>query len=469
MHLTSLFVASGLARLGLTAYSIKDDYSTDRFLDMFNFDTFDDPTHGYVNYIDQATADSQDLYNVSNGQVTWGVDHVNIASGRGRNSIRLTSKASYTHGLVILDLAHMPGGACGVWPAFWMTGPNWPYNGEIDIIEGVGNQAQNQMTMHTGPGCNLAGSSCEGGLGCHIKPQGSNNYGTGLNNAGGGIYAMEWTSGSINIWFFPRNAIPSDISTANPSPSTWGAATASFVGGDSCNIDQNFKDNNIVFDTTFCGDWAGGVWSQDGTCAAQAGTCQEYVQNHPEAYADAYWTINSLKVYQDDGNVQQVVEKNVVPEVSSVIPSMVAPTPVATSIEQPASTKSAPVYTATTTVGAGGQNYNFYAPSKAASKVYTATTTVGARKHNYNFYAPTKAAAPAVGRSVATDSPAVQQIDDVETANDTTVIASRDVEGGNGLVKSTLDVDKEESKPEELRKQKMSRHLHRHVHHLGRS
>ena len=78
---------------------------------------FDDPTHGYVNYIDQATADSQDLYNVSNGQVTWGVDTGNIASGRGRNSIRLTSKAQYTHGLVILDVAHMPGGACGVWPA----------------------------------------------------------------------------------------------------------------------------------------------------------------------------------------------------------------------------------------------------------------------------------------------------------------------------------------------------------------
>ncbi|KAI4271340.1 MAG: hypothetical protein LQ337_006086 [Flavoplaca oasis] len=482
MQWTSLLLASGLAQLAFAAYSVKDDYSTDKFLDMFNFDTFDDPTHGYVNYVDQATADSQDLYNVSNGQVTWGVDHRNIASGRGRNSIRLTSKAQYTHGLVMLDVAHMPGGACGVWPAFWMTGPNWPNNGEIDIIEGVNNQVQNQMTLHTGPGCALAGSSCEGGPGCAIKPEGSNNYGTDLNNAGGGVYAMEWTSGSINIWFFPRNSIPSDVSGPNPNPSTWGAATASFVGGESCNIDQHFKNNHIVFTTTFCGDWAGGVWSQDGTCSAQAGTCQEYVQNHPEAYADAYWTINSLKVYQDNGNVPEVVEKNVVPDISSIVPSIAAPTqianvessfsaPVATPVMEPSSTKSEGVYTATTTVG-GGQKYNFYGRSKAASKVYTATTTVGVRKHNYNFYAPTK-----VVRSVATDMPVVQQshqerafADEGEMTNDTTAAASRDVEDGKApVLQDSLGGEAGESKPEGMGGQKVSRHLHRHVHHLRRS
>ena len=39
MHLTSLLLASGLAQLAFAAYSVKDDYSTDKFLDMFNFDT----------------------------------------------------------------------------------------------------------------------------------------------------------------------------------------------------------------------------------------------------------------------------------------------------------------------------------------------------------------------------------------------------------------------------------------------
>ncbi|KAL8859957.1 MAG: hypothetical protein Q9178_003506 [Gyalolechia marmorata] len=318
-------------------------------------DQFDDPTHGYVNYVDQATADSQDLYNVSNGQVTWGVDHANIASGRGRNSIRLTSKVQ-------------------------------PNSGEIDIIEGVNTASQNQMTMHTGPGCTLAGSSCQGGPGCPIKPEGSNNYGTNLNNAGGGVYAMEWTSGSINIWFFPRNGIPGDISSANPNPSAWGTPTASFVGGDNCNIDQHFMNHNIVFDTTFCGDWAGSVWSQEATCSALAGTCQEFVQNHPEAFADAYWTINSLKVYQDNGNAPAVVEKINLPLPSSMATSIAAPTQTSavetlssaaaiTSVVEPPSTKSAPVYTATTTVGARKQNYNFYGPSKAAAPVVRLSRT----------------------------------------------------------------------------------------------
>lgn len=36
-----------------------------------------------------------------------------------------------------------------------MVGPNWPSSGEIDIIEGVNDAAQNQMTLHTSPGCTV--------------------------------------------------------------------------------------------------------------------------------------------------------------------------------------------------------------------------------------------------------------------------------------------------------------------------
>ncbi len=49
-----------------------------------------------------------------------GVDHTNIATSSGRASVRLTSQKSYNHGLVILDLAHMPGGICGTWPALYV-------------------------------------------------------------------------------------------------------------------------------------------------------------------------------------------------------------------------------------------------------------------------------------------------------------------------------------------------------------
>lgn len=69
-----------------------------------------------------------------------------------------------------------------------------------------------------------------------------------------------------------------------------------FNGGSSCNIDSFFANQNIVFDTTFCGDWAGNVWT--GTCASLASTCDDYVGANPGAFAPAYWEINSVKVYQ---------------------------------------------------------------------------------------------------------------------------------------------------------------------------
>ncbi|KAI4234342.1 MAG: hypothetical protein L6R40_006763 [Gallowayella cf. fulva] len=364
MHLSSLLLTTGLAPLGLAAYSIKDDYSAHNFFNMFTFDTYDDPTHGYVNYVDQARANSLNLYHVSNGQVTWGVDHANAASGRGRNSIRLTSKAQYTHGLVILDIAHMPASVCGVWPAFWMTGPNWPHSGEIDILEGVNTGTQNQMTMHTSAGCTLANANCEGGLGCAIKPAGINNYGTNLNNAGGGVYATEWTSAAVNIWFFPRHSIPTDISISKPNPWSWGPATARFVGGPNCNIDQHFMNNHIVFDTTFCGDWAGAVWAQEGTCAALAGGCHDYVRDHPEAFGEAYWTVNSLRVYSQDALAVReemgvpVAEKNATVATTRVVGGE---TSLSSAIREVTTSASPPHQcSATTTIGFGEGNFDVY-------------------------------------------------------------------------------------------------------------
>ncbi|KAL8920960.1 MAG: hypothetical protein Q9208_005986 [Pyrenodesmia sp. 3 TL-2023] len=261
----------------------------------------DDPTHGYVNYVDQGTAQNRGLIDRNNGAVVMRVDSSNVASGRGRDSVRLTSKASYNHALMVVDLAHMPGNACGIWPAFWTVGPNWPWSGEIDIIEGVSMQSKNQATMHTSDGCSFAnaspsscGSSGSNNQGCPIK---GGAFGDSFNPGNGGTYAMEWTGGGIYVWHFARGQEPQDILGDSPKPKQWGEPTASFHGATGCNVDQYFKDQQIVFDTTFCGDWAGKEWFQDPTCSAKAATCEEYVQNNPQAFTEAYWKINALKVY----------------------------------------------------------------------------------------------------------------------------------------------------------------------------
>jgi hypothetical protein len=53
------------------------------------------------------------------GPSYMGVDHTNTLdpAGPGRKSLRITSKKSWTHGLFIADIVHMPGSICGTWPA----------------------------------------------------------------------------------------------------------------------------------------------------------------------------------------------------------------------------------------------------------------------------------------------------------------------------------------------------------------
>lgn len=139
-----------------------------------------------------------------------------------------------------------------------MYGPNWPNNGEIDIYEGVNLQPTDQITLHTAPGCNVnVGSGGQtgnpgpdqacgdgGGFnGCTVVSNVGTGYGTPFDNAGGGVYATQWTSSGIKVWFWVRNQIPGDISSGNPNPNNWGTPQANFGG---CNFDQYFANMNIV-------------------------------------------------------------------------------------------------------------------------------------------------------------------------------------------------------------------------------
>ncbi|OIW34780.1 glycoside hydrolase family 16 protein [Coniochaeta ligniaria NRRL 30616] len=299
-------------------YTQIDQYDDSNFFNKVDFFSGPDPTNGFVKYVDAATADSGGLAGFTQGGVYLGVDNKNPTTA-GRASTRVTTKTAYTKGLFIADIAHMPagtgeGGSCGLWPAFWMFGPNWPASGEIDIIEGVNNQSSNAVTLHTSPGCTMTNTGavastklvhddCQGNQGCGQQTSASNNYGSGFNAAGGGVYALEWTSDHISVWFFARSdpmVARLNATGVVPDPTTFGQPIARFVGN-SCNFDDHFMNNNLVFNIDYCGDWAGQVWSQDPTCSQLAPTCSQYVAEHPEAFIEAYWLINSIKVYQQQG------------------------------------------------------------------------------------------------------------------------------------------------------------------------
>lgn len=144
---TLLSALAFLSSTGWARYVLDQDYMAGgNFFEQFTFWNTTDPTNGFVEYQALEGAQNLGLIQSSASSIQMGVDSSNVVSS-GRPSVRITSNKSYQSGLFILDVAHMPGGVCGTWPAFWMVGPDWPNQGEIDIIEGVNNQQSNDMTL----------------------------------------------------------------------------------------------------------------------------------------------------------------------------------------------------------------------------------------------------------------------------------------------------------------------------------
>ncbi|KAL2408555.1 endo-1,3(4)-beta-glucanase [Exophiala dermatitidis] len=303
-----------------SVYQLDSEYSGNNFFDGWDFYTGGDPTGGFVTYYSRSSAQGAGMINSSDTSPVYiGTDYtstIGSTDAAGRPSVRISTQRSWTHGLFIGDFNHAPGGICGTWPAFWTLGPNWPNNGEIDIMEGVNLLTHNGMTLHASPNCSIAGDSrtMTGQLqttncayypgynvGCGISDNRPASFGAGFNAVGGGIYAMQWTSDYIRVWFFQRDSIPSDILSRRPNPANWGLPAANMQG--SCVIDDHFQAHKIVLDNTFCGEYAGqaSVWnSTTGSCATSTGysTCKQYVASEPAAFQASYWSINSIRVYQ---------------------------------------------------------------------------------------------------------------------------------------------------------------------------
>lgn len=185
----------------------------------------------------------------------------------------------------------------------------WPANGEIDVVEAVnrGNKGA-QMTLHTAGGCSMSVKRHQTGdtlstnclnstnenMGCAVRGP-IDSFGEVFNQNGGGVFAMEWRTAGIRVWFFQRNKIPEDIDLGLPDPSLWGTATADFPST-KCHTNSHFKNHQIIINISLCGDWAGAekVYKTEYDCP---GDCAEHVGNDPAAFQQAYWSIKNIMVY----------------------------------------------------------------------------------------------------------------------------------------------------------------------------
>ncbi|KAL4250126.1 Glycosyl Hydrolase Family 16 [Abortiporus biennis] len=317
-------------------YTISDTYVGQNFLETFQHIAIPDPTHGRTNYVDQLTAQYENLTFVDADSLILQTDFTNVVdpNSPGRNSVRIQSLKAYTTHAAIFDVRHIPEG-CGTWPAIWETGPNWPSTGEVDIghikqstlsspskslvsmifshfsliitttttyrLEGANNQSPSQSTLHTSPGCSMPplGQADRTQSGRITQDTSStDSFGREFNANGGGWYALERTPDDIRIWFWSRpdpstpTAISSEAFTIDTS--LWGTPIAHFPASISCDLNEHFGPNNIIIDIALCGDLASATFTDAG-CGTD---CATFVDQNPTAFIDAYFDIASIRVFE---------------------------------------------------------------------------------------------------------------------------------------------------------------------------
>ena len=101
----------GFKAISVQPWNLTFEAKGEKFFDYFDFLDKADPSHGFVNYVDHQTALDNGYINISEGgDVYIGCDHERIALEHGRDSIRIQSKQTFSYGLFILYLSHMPYG-----------------------------------------------------------------------------------------------------------------------------------------------------------------------------------------------------------------------------------------------------------------------------------------------------------------------------------------------------------------------
>lgn len=353
--------------LGASCYDVVREYSGQSFFDRWDFyGSWDNLTLGDVWWLNRSSAVAQNLaYTDARGHAIMKVDNSsNVPSNQKRNSVRITSQDFYDIGsLWVVDLLHIPFG-CSVWPAFWTKGTLWPNDGEIDIIEAINLASNNQYALHTLPGCTLAPGSaqsghptatnCSEGSGCVVVEAAPNSYNEGFAQAGGGVWATQFDTAGIFMWFWTRANVPKSILSATSTSaldiSDFGTPSASYPAS-TCNISQYFTPQQLIFDITLCGDWAGVPQFYGPSCGktGPTGLCYEDSVLGPGAkFDDAYFDVSYLRAY----TTLAAPAASATPAAPSAPPASVSAIPPSSTISAAPANSGTAVVTVTSTLAA---------------------------------------------------------------------------------------------------------------------
>ncbi|KAF2122091.1 concanavalin A-like lectin/glucanase domain-containing protein [Lophiotrema nucula] len=291
-----------------TQYTLTKKYDAYNFLG----------SNGFAQYLSKEQALQAGLVRTDGGVIYIGVDNKTVLDPRtslGRPSVRVESHDEFSSGLLIADIEHLPGNACGLWPAFWLLFDLRSDYSEIDIIEGVSLDTADEITLYTDNECyvdlrtDMIGTEennyCRGpnhdqGVTADLtlfEGRDVTRKSCGVKAPKGGVWALLLDENNIKVWFFGRCRIPEDISKDKPDPSGWGTPIMK-LGRGTCNIVEAWKKMKIVINITFCGHWPEGVWEVSG-CAAKTKTeCREYVAQNPKDFVEGYFLINWIKTFQ---------------------------------------------------------------------------------------------------------------------------------------------------------------------------
>lgn len=105
---------------------------------------------------------------------------------------------------------------------------------------------------------------------------------------------MLWDTDGIQVWFFPRDQVPKDLSSAGatPDPTSWGAPAASWPAS-GCDPSKFFAPQQLIINIAICGSYAGNAAVFPQTCT---GVCTDLVGD-PRNYDNAYFELKSVRTY----------------------------------------------------------------------------------------------------------------------------------------------------------------------------